>query len=125
MKENKFSNLQSWAQKRMFGLFVFNLTVMLLIILRSAGYFSPFFLITINFIVFLSLILAIFLLNIKDKALFIVSFIFWALAGLLQTVNINVWAERAALYSFEALVIGIILFIIENIILPFKSKNHD
>ncbi len=115
----RIDSLQSWAQNKIFGLFVFNLLIMLLIVLRSAGYFEPFFLITINFIVFVSLVLAIFLLNIRSSMLFIIALVFWILTALLRVINIEVWAQRAAIYTFQSLIVGLVLFVIEVI----RSKN--
>lgn len=115
MSKSKNNSLQFWAQNKVFGLFVFNLIVMLLIVLRSAGYFTPFFPITINFIVITSLILAIFLLNIKSSTLFIIALIFWILAGVLRVMSIEVWAIRAAIYTYEALTLGIFLMFFERI----------
>ena len=121
----KTNNLQHWAQNKIFGLFVFNLVVMILIVLRSAGYFSPFFPLTINFIVFVSLILAIFLLNLKSSVFFVIAFIFWVLAAFLRIVNVEVWVERASLYTFQALVVGVVLFIIEVIISSRYSRRKN
>lgn len=108
-----YQDLNLWAQKRVVGLFSFNLLVMLLIVLRSAGYFDPYLLITINHIVFLSLILSIFLLGVKRRAMFIVALTFWILAGLLKSLKVEVWAERTAVYFFQAFLLGMILFLIE------------
>lgn len=120
-KQVKVQHLQYWAQNKIFGLFVFNLIVMLLVVLRSAGYFAPYFPITINFIVFVSLILAIFLLNIRSSTLFAITLIFWILAAILKISDIDVWAQRAALYTFQALLVGLALFIIE--IVSVKRKG--
>lgn len=109
-----FERIQFWAQNKIFGLFVFNLLVMLLIVLRSAGYFSPFFPISINLIVFISLILAIFLLDIRSRSLFIIAFIFWMFAAFLRIVNVEVWAERTVIYTYEALVMGVFLLLYES-----------
>lgn len=117
----RFSRVQFWTQKKIFGLFVFNLLVMLLIVLRSAGYFSLYFPITINFIVFSSLILAIILLEMKSRSLFVIALIFWVLTAFLRIVNIDVWAQRAAIYTFQALLVGLVLFMIE--IVSTKRKG--
>ncbi len=108
-------DLSLWAQNKIFGLFVFNLLVMLLIVLRSAGYFAPFFPITINFIVLLSLILSIILLSVGNRIMFLIAFIFWLLAAFFKFFQIDVWAERTTVYTFQALVIGVLLLIIETI----------
>lgn len=121
MDKKQKKGLQYWAENKILGLFVFNLIIMLLVVLRSAGYFSPYFPITINFIVFFSLILAIFLLNIKSSALFITALAFWIFAALLKILNIDVWAQRTALYTFQALIVGLVLFVIE--IVRSKKKK--
>ena len=114
------NGLVLWAQRRILGLFAFNILVMLLIVLRSAGYFDPFFLITINLVVFLSFIMSIFLLGAGSRVMFIIAFVFWILAAALKALHIDVWAERTAVYIFQALILGLVLFIIE--IVRSKSK---
>lgn len=106
-------NLKKWANDRVFGLFIFNIMVMLLILLYTAGYFAPFFPLTINFIVLVSLILSIILLGIKGKILLVIALLFWIFAAVLRILKIEVWAERTAIYTYQALVIGLILLIIE------------
>lgn len=119
--KESLGKLSLWAQNKIFGLFVFNLLIMLLIVLRSAGYFTPFFPLTINLIVFLSLILAIILLNMRSSALFIIALVFWIITAVLRIAGIEVWAERAALYTFQALVVGVVLLVIE--IVSIKKKR--
>ena len=118
---SQIEKLGKWAQKRFFGLFLFNVIIMVLIILRSAGYFDPFFPLTINFIVFFSFILAILLLNVKSNVIFYVSYIFWLIAAGLRMLNIDVWAERTSIYTFQALLVGLVLFLIE--IVSAKKRN--
>lgn len=117
----QIKKLGKWAQKRFFGLFLFNVIIMILIILRSAGYFAPFFPLTINFVVFFSFILAILLLNLRSQALFIIALIFWILAAFLKVANIDVWAERTSIYTFQALLVGLVLFLFEII----SDKRKD
>lgn len=105
--------LKRWAAERVFGLFIFNIIVMLLILLYTAGYFAPFFPLTINSIFFISLILAIILLGVKSKVLFITALSFWLFATFLKTIKIDVWAERTAIYSYQSLIVGLVLTIIE------------
>lgn len=118
-----FQDLNSWAQKRIVGLFAFNILVMLMIVLRSAGYFDPFFPITINFIVLLALILSIILLGVGNRIMFLTAFVFWILAAALKILNVDVWAERTAVYTFQALVVGVVLLIWESLF--DKRKEHD
>lgn len=108
------ARLQDWALQRIFGVFVFNTVLVLLLLLHSAGYFSPYFPLTINTIVVIGMILSIFFLRMNSKNIFFLALFFWLLAAFLKAVGIEVWAERSAIYSFEALLIGIILLIIES-----------
>lgn len=109
--------VQNWAFKNMLNLFIFNAILTLLLLLRSAGYFSPFFSLSISFIIALCLILSVILLGARSKTIFIIVVLFWLLTAFFKIMQINIWAERAAIYSFEALVLGILLFIFE--------KNED
>lgn len=118
-----FQDLNSWAQKRIVGLFAFNILVMLMIVLRSAGYFDPFFPITINFIVLLALVLSIVLLGVGNRIMFLTAFVFWILAAALKILNVDVWAERTAVYTFQALVIGVLLLVWESLF--DKGKEQD
>jgi len=106
--------IQKWAKERFLGLFIFNMVIAILLLLRSAGYFDPFLPLTINFIALISFILAIFLLGAKSQALFFIALIFWLFAALLRILQIDIWAERTVIYSFQALVIGIIMLFFEN-----------
>lgn len=106
--------LQNWAYRNILNLFIFNAVLTLLLLLRSAGYFSPFFLLSISFIIALCLILSIILLGVRSKTLFIIVVLFWLLTAFFKIIRIDIWAERAAIYSFEAFVIAILLFIFEN-----------
>ena len=98
---------------------VFNLVIILLFLLRSAGYFDPYFLISVNLIVTVALILAIPLLGANSRTMFVASLVFWLFVGFLRVLNLDVWAERTAVYTYEALVIGVVLLIYEEI----KNKN--
>ncbi|MEK7169190.1 MAG: hypothetical protein AAB778_04210 [Patescibacteria group bacterium] len=88
--------------------------------MRSAGYFLPFFGISVNFIVFILLILSIFLLNFNSRSMFFISLLFWIFACLIKILKIDIWAERTAIYTFEAFLIGVILLIKES----FKNSTH-
>jgi len=88
---------------------LFNIALMSAFLLRSAGYFSPYLLISVNMIVVFALMLSIFLLKASYKTMFITALFFWVFAGLLGTLKINVWAERTTVYVFESLVLGVIL----------------
>lgn len=101
--------IEQWAMKNFFTISIFNFIIIILFLLRSAGYFEPYFLISVNFIVVVGLLLSILLLGSTSKEMFVVSLLFWLFAGLLKVLNIETWAERTVIYSVEALVIGIIL----------------
>lgn len=115
MKKRYFtilSLLQTWSQKRILNLFIFNVVLTMLLLLRSAGYFDPYLPLTINLIVLLCLVMSVFLLGLRYKALFIITLLLWLFAAFLKIVGVHIWAERAAIYSFEAFTIAFILFLI-------------
>ena len=111
MKKRLSNNsvLQDWILEHYLQLAIFNGVLVLLVLLRSAGYFEPYLPITINLIYIVSLILSIFLLGMKSKGAYILALGFWFSAAVLRIINIEVWAERAAVYSYEALVVGFLL----------------
>lgn len=106
--------IKKWAKEHFLGLFLFNIITIILLLLRSAGYFDPFLPLTINFIALISFILAIFLLGARSQALFFIALIFWFFAALLRILQIDIWAERTVIYSFQALVIGIVILFFDN-----------
>lgn len=107
-------DLQQWSNSHIFKMLIFNTVLVFLVLMRSAGYFLPFFGISVNFIVMSMLILSIFLLGAKSKSMFLIAFLFWLFAGLMKVLKIDIWAERTAIYTFEALVVGLILIFFEN-----------
>ena len=112
---------RKWIKTHQIGFGLFNVLIMLMILLRSAGYFEPYMTISINLIFIVALLSAIFLLEMRDRGAFGVALVFWFIAGILRVFKIDVWAERAALYTFEALFVGVLLLILETI---FK-KNAE
>src|SRR5688500_5427058 len=72
--EDKF---QIWIENKYFKIALVNIILLMLVLLRSAGYFEPFFTISINFIVFCALILSITLLGLGSRFIFLVALIFW------------------------------------------------
>lgn len=120
--ENINEKFRSWSESHYFKIALFNVILVLLLLLRSAGYFEPYFLLTINLIIFISMLLSIVLLSANSKSMFIISLIFWIFTWFLRITQIEVWAERAALYSYQALVIGMVLLIFENKQLNFLTK---
>lgn len=124
---NKYKKLlmmrsRSWILAHQFGLIIFNLFILFLFLLRSAGYFHPFFVITVNFVVISGLISSIFLLESRSKAFFVAALIFWIFAGSLRVIKINIWAERTAIYAYQALIVGAILLTIETARFGRKHK---
>jgi hypothetical protein len=124
LKINSYLNrLHVWMLKRQFQLILFNVILIVLVLLRSAGYFEPYFPITINSIFYTSLFLAIFLLGAKSKAMFIITIIFWLFTGILRIIEVNIWAERTAIYSYESLLAGVILLIYQSLRPRLRSKK--
>lgn len=111
----KLKNVEIWARNNVAGIFLFNLTLLILALLRFAGYFNPYLPININFIYLTSLVLSVFLLKASSKAIFIVGFLFWVFAGFLKTVNVDIWAERTTEYVFQAVLVGFLLLFYEGL----------
>lgn len=109
------NSVQNWASAHNMGMFIFVLVLMLLILLYTAGYFHPFFKLTVNSIFFIGMVLAVFLLNANSTSLFVIGLIFWLLAGFFSVFQIDVWAERTTVYMFQALFIGVILSFVESV----------
>jgi len=87
----------------------------LLVLLNTAEYFKPFFFLGINVIFFIGLILSIPLLGARSKSMFFISIIFLVFAIFLKILKIEIWAERTAVYTFQSLLIGVILLTRESI----------
>lgn len=107
-------SIRVWVGKNLVGIFIFNLTVVVMVLLNTAQYFKPFFYLGINSIFFLSLILAVALLRARTKAMFIISIIFLLFAAFLKVVKIDVWADRASIYFYQAFLIGLVLLLISK-----------
>lgn len=114
-------DFSDWVKFHYFNLALFNVILIMLFLLRSAGYFSPFFPISVNFIVFSALIFAIALLKARSKAMFFVGIALWIFAAIIRIVKIEVWAERTAVYAFEAIFLGVVLLIFETV----KARNKQ
>lgn len=108
------NHLEDWAHQNILNIFIFNICLTLLLLLRSAGYFSPFFPLSIGFIITLCLILLIILWGARSKVLFIIAVFFWVFAAFLRMLGVDIWAERAAIYTFEALILGLLVFFFER-----------
>jgi len=109
------ARFEKWAAKKMPWIFIFNVFVLLLVLLKNAGYFHPYFPLTINSVVLMSLIAAIILLGIKSRALFVFSLVFWLSAFIFKIFNIDVWAERSGVYTFQSLFLGVVVLLVESI----------
>lgn len=116
---NKFKllelRLNKWSLSHFVGIAVFNIIMIVLFLLYSAGYFKPFLPISINLIVIIGLVLSTLLLEVKSRAMFMISLSFWLFAAFLKIVKIDVWAERTTIYVYQSLVLGILLIIVENV----------
>lgn len=117
----KRNQLSMWATNNVLGIFIFNLVLMLLVLLYNAGYFAPFFPLTINIIVMACFMLSYLLFKSSSRVLFVFALSFWLLAAFFRTLGINIWAERTALYSFEAFVIGFVILVFEVLISRVKN----
>lgn len=104
-----------WVSSHYLNLAIFNTLLVILVLLHSAKYFDPFWVISINVIVFISLITSIILLGAGSRALLAVSLLFWIFAGGMRILGINVWAERVAIYVFQAFLLGVLLLFVENL----------
>jgi len=109
--------LASWVSSHYLNMAIFNTFLVILVLLHSAKYFDPFWMISINVIIFISLLTSVFLLGARSRALFIFSLLFWILAGGMGILGINVWAERISIYMFQAFFIGVLLLIIEHLLI--------
>lgn len=117
----KVHQLHTWAQDRISGLFLFNIILGTLLLLHSAGYFAPFFLLTINLIAIISLLISVILLRVNSQVIFSIAILFWVFTALLKIFQLDIWAERSAIYAFESLAVGVGLLIIEN----FNNIKND
>lgn len=115
--------LQNWVEVHYFQLALSNVILVILLLLRSAGYFEPYFGITINFIFVVALILSIFILGTRSRGAFTIALVFWLFAAFLKLAKIDVWAERNAIYSFQALVVGVVLLVWENLFDKKEKRN--
>lgn len=107
--------MRSWSQTHLLELFVYNLVLLLLVLLHSAGYFSPYFPITINLIFFVSLVLASLLLSLRSVTMFIIAVAFSLFALILLVVGIRIWADRTMIYVFQSFFLGGVLLFLEEI----------
>ena len=106
-------SISEWVNKHYLQIAVFNLTIGFLILLRTAGYFHPFLILSVNLIFFCALVLAILILNARSNALFIFAIIFTLISAFFKIVNVDIWAQRSAIYVYQALFLGVVVLLIE------------
>lgn len=116
-------SLSFWIASHYLHLSIYNSLLLLLVLLRSAGYFAPFFSITINLIVLVALLASIVMLGARSRTMIVVTIFFWSFAALLKVVKIDVWAERTAIYAFEAFLVGVVIYLFENFAIINKTKR--
>ncbi len=117
------SSLSSWVKTHYLNLAIYNLILMILVLLHTAKYFDPFWLISINAIIFFALVLSIFILNIKSTILFIISLCFFLFASIMKIAKIDIWAERTTVYVYQSFFLGIISLFWEIAKQKLKSKS--
>ena len=112
----------SWAKTNSGGIFLYNLILFIIILLKSAGYFYPFVTLSNNLIVLFSAILAIPLLRAGERMFFLLALTFIFIASFFEYWQVLIWSERSAMYSFEMLLIGMLLYVFRH--LPILSKER-
>lgn len=111
---NKFKRkIQEWSKKNFLQVAVFNIIMLILFLLRSAGYFEPYLAVSVNLIVIIGILLLIVLFGAGSRELFGFSLVFWLFASILKLFGIDRWAERTVVYTYEILVIGLVLTFLE------------
>jgi hypothetical protein len=115
MRKELIQKVNTWFKNNQGKIGFFNIFVMILVVLRSAGYFHPYYPITVNFIVFVSVVVAVVLFNLKSKAVILLSIAFWVFAAGIRILHVDVWAERTTIYVFQTFIVGVILLISEYI----------
>lgn len=118
-KDNRYltelkKNLAIWVSGHYINLAIFNVLIVILVLLHSAKYFDPFWTITVNVVVFVSLIASVLLLGVGSRMMFLISLLFLLFAGFMKVVGISVWAERIAVYMFESFSLAFLLLFIES-----------
>jgi len=119
----KKGEINNWITKNYLNVAIFNIVLVFLFLLRSAGYFDPYLLLSVNLIVLTGLILSIFLLGARSRAMFTVAILFWIFATFLKIVKVDVWAERTAIYVYQSFVIGVVLIVFENVYTKLTKRK--
>lgn len=122
MSERK-RRINDWVISHYLQLALFNIFLILIFLLRSAGYFHPFMVISVNLIVVFSLILAVVLFGWGGRHLYFVAVVFWVFALFLKLVKIDIWAERTTIYVYQSLVIGTVLLMVEGLFSRIFKKG--
>lgn len=104
-----------WAKKRYLGLFAFNIILLILTLLHTARYFDPIYEISINFVLSVAMIMAVAFLGARSRVMFVISIFFLIVAACFQAIRVNIWAERSGIYAFDAMVLGVLLLVFENV----------
>lgn len=119
-------NFKKYVKTHQFELFLYNIFIMFLVLMHSLGYFDPYFLISANIVVNLSILLAALILHIKSNLVFFLSVFFLLVSMFFKLLEIDVWSERVSMYAYEALLIGVALLLWENLDLgDFKNKINS
>ncbi len=105
---------KTWATDNIAHLAIYNIIIIVLVLLNSAGYFHPFFPITINIISLAAISGAVVLLGARTGVMFALSLGFLVLAGFMLLVDVRVWADRTMIYMFQSFVLGILLLFWED-----------
>lgn len=106
---------EKWAYSNFFSIFIINLILLILFLLHSAGYFDPYFPITVNFVIIVGIFVATILLNLNIQILIVMAGAFWLFAGLLYLLRVNIWAYRTTLYVFQIFVLMIVLLLYQSL----------
>lgn len=111
----RMRKINEWVVSHYFQIALFNIFLILIFLLRSAGYFHPYLIISVNFIVLISLVMTVVLFGWRSREMFLIAILFWLFALFLKLVKIEIWAERTSIYVYQALVIGVGILIIEGL----------
>lgn len=105
--------MDAWGSSHYLNLAIFNTLAVILVLLHSAKYFDPFWVITINVLVFILLIASVLLLGAGSRILFLASLFFLLVSSFMKILGVGVWAERIATYMYQAFFLGILLSFVE------------
>ena len=117
------SVITTWSKKNIARLFIYQMTLMLLVVLHSLGYFHPFFIISAHFIISVALILSVLLLRTRSIHIAFFAATFWLGASFFQASRVTVWAERMSMYAYETFLLCIVLYILEMYFLSRTTKR--